>query len=482
MEALIFHLKAFTASIPAEENQIVPLIFEERTFLAVTNLINDKNNGSQQFRITLASTIGYLAEWFSANPDYLPSIFRFLINELSDCFNPVPAAMSLVEICCVCQSQLSDHCDEILNLCVQALSVASFNVKSRIFQAMSYITSALPTEEASPRILVMVGGIIAQLEQDLIMIDPSHPKKHMEPYNSIIIHIEYLKSFCKGSSSAPIGIELSESTEPLTEQEQITSVRFYEIISGLLDRFVDDLTILSELSMLLKECCKSGLSFIDAASVILLQKVASAFSRNPQSCLISTASSLFRRATNSSYQKTVDADLNTPCLEISQVFIANGISLESLESYPDLIHEYFIFLWEIILAKKGIVEQFPPPIVETIFAVALMNGLQVQEMLAYNTVLKFIKDFVTFGTEPLASQVMQILCKPIMERFLNSVLGAHPKNLMAKITSTMLEVIIAYPSQSQQAVLEYLQQHPKLCAKVDKTITERFYKDLFGYL
>ena len=446
----------------------------------MTSLINVNNDGSQSYRVTIAAMIGAFAEWFSSNPDYLPSVFRFLIGELSSCFNPVPASMALVEICCVCQVQLSSYCDEILNLCIQALSTAPISIKNRIFQSMSYITSALPSEEASPRIVVMVGGILSQLEVDILLIDPQSPKLHMEPYNSIIMHIEYLKSFCKGSSSAPIGIEISGSTEPLNEQEQVTSARFYEIISGLLDRFVNDLTVINELSQLLKECCRSGLSFIDAISDALLQRVAFSFSRTPQSCLISTASSLFKRAIYSSQLKTADKDLLKPCLEITQVFISNGISQEALEASPDLAHEYFEFLWEIISAKKGIVEQFPPSIVEAVFAVALMNGLQVQEMLAFNTVLKFIKDFVTFGTEALASEVMQILCKPIMERFLNSLLGAHPPNVIARITSTMLEVIIAYPSQSQQAVLEYLQHNPRLSAKVDKTITEKFYKDLFG--
>jgi hypothetical protein len=294
------------------------------------------------------------------------------------------------------------------------------------------------------------------------------------------MHIEYLKSFCKGSSNAPINIEISGSKEPLSEHDQVIAVRFYEVIAGLLDRFVGDLTMICELSMLLNECCKSGLSFIDVTSGALLEKVVITFSRTLQSCLILTAASLFRRAIYSSHKATSDAELQKSCLEISQAFISNGISHQALEANPDLVHEYFSFLWDLILAKKGIVEKFPASVLESIFAVALLNGLQVQEMLAYNRILKFIKDFVTFGTEPLASQVMQLLCKPMMERLLNSILGAHPPNLMAKITSTMLEVIIAYPSQSQQAVLEYLRQHPSLSTKVDNAVIERFYKDLFA--
>lgn len=114
---------------------------------------------------------GNFAEWLSSAPQSLPTCINFLLSELSSASNPNIAAFSLVEVCSLCQNALANHCDEVLGLCVNALSTCPPTVKGRVFQCMSYVVKALPDQESSPRITFLVGGIIDQISNDAAVLE-----------------------------------------------------------------------------------------------------------------------------------------------------------------------------------------------------------------------------------------------------------------------------------------------------------------------
>lgn len=164
LESMLFHFRAFSESISSDETEFVPLIFQESTFQAFLQICHTNQDGSKILRSTMSSTIGSYADWLSNNPSQaLPVCVRFLASELTASESPRIPSAALVEVSLTCSAALAPNCDQVLNLCVAALNSCSPEIKSQIFQSMAYIVKALPPDEASPRLVFLLNGILDEL-------------------------------------------------------------------------------------------------------------------------------------------------------------------------------------------------------------------------------------------------------------------------------------------------------------------------------
>lgn len=168
LETFLYHFRAFSESVSSDESQFVPAIFQESTFQAFIQVSRVGRNGSAIFRSTLAATIGNYAEWLASNTASLPICVNFLVGEVQTTNNPRIAASALVEVCSVCHDALSKHCDQVLQLCVTALNNCPSEIKGQIFHSISYIVKSLPANEASPRLVFLLDGIIDELSNELV--------------------------------------------------------------------------------------------------------------------------------------------------------------------------------------------------------------------------------------------------------------------------------------------------------------------------
>jgi hypothetical protein len=169
LETYLFHFRAFSESVSSDESQYIPAIFQASSFQTFLQISQSDRDGSSIFHSTLASTIGNYADWLSQNPtEALPVCIHFLVSEIEIAENPRIAASALVEICAVCHAALAPHCDQILNLCVGTLQSCRPDIKNQIFQSMAYLVKGLPVDEASPRLLYLLNGIMDELYQDLM--------------------------------------------------------------------------------------------------------------------------------------------------------------------------------------------------------------------------------------------------------------------------------------------------------------------------
>jgi hypothetical protein len=116
----------------------------------------------------LSVCFGNYAEWLANQPEHLPVCIEFLLFELANCEQPTAAAISMTELAALCQTPLSKHCDEVLNLCMSTLPSIPVHVQSKIIQSMLYIIQALPEKEARPRAKFILSGILDQLSQDVL--------------------------------------------------------------------------------------------------------------------------------------------------------------------------------------------------------------------------------------------------------------------------------------------------------------------------
>ncbi|KAJ3305067.1 hypothetical protein HDV03_001993 [Kappamyces sp. JEL0829] len=454
LEALLFHAKAFAESIAADEGVYTPMIFHESSLDLFQNLATSTRNGARILRLTVASMMGSFAEWLAVHPESLPKCVNFLVSELSASPNPSVAASSLVELCSICQVPLSKHCDEIMNLCLSILPQCSASVKGRVFQSMSYIVKALPQDEAGPRLSFLIGGIIDQVSQDLAIIRNAGGTTPATR-EALLMHLEFIKSFCKG------GRVDVDQLDGLSPEDASLGARFLEMSESVLGFFVHDEPILQEMSLVLGDCAKAHFHFFQPHAAQLLRLTANAFLATRHAFLITSCTLLFRSIDFHSASTVVSKAAADVCC----VFAEHFTSLTAMETSPDVVHEFFEFLWEVLHTQMSVVEHFPQDLVEAIFGTGIINGLQVQEFLAFNAVLKFVHGIVGLGmastTPTIVTRILDLVCKPVLECFLKSIAGAHSSSLLPKISKAMLELIAALPNVCQAHLVQLLQ--PGMC-------------------
>ncbi|KAJ3367666.1 hypothetical protein HDU91_001201 [Kappamyces sp. JEL0680] len=450
LEALLFHAKAFAESIAADEGVYTPMIFHESSLDLFQNLATSTRNGARILRLTVASMMGSFAEWLAVHPESLPKCVNFLVSELSASPNPSVAASSLVELCSICQVPLSKHCDEIMNLCLSILPLCSASVKGRVFQSMSYIVKALPQDEAGPRLSFLIGGIIDQVSQDLATIRNAGGTTPATR-EALLMHLEFIKSFCKGGR---VDVDQRDGLSP---EDASLGARFLEMSESVLGFFVHDEPILQEMSLVLGDCAKAHFPFFQPHAAQLLRLTANAFLATRHAFLITSCTLLFRSIDFHSASTVVSKTAADVCC----VFAEHFTSLTAMEASPDVVHEFFEFLWEVLHTQMSVVEHFPQDLVEAIFGTGIINGLQVQEFLAFNAVLKFVHGIVGLGmastTPTIVTRILDLVCKPVLECFLKSIAGAHSSSLLPKISKAMLELIAALPNACQAHLVQLLQ-------------------------
>jgi hypothetical protein len=493
LETLMFHLKSFAESVPAEEESYTVMIFQDTSMTFLQGLATSSRNGSKYFRLTLASLmgkfkrliLGNFAEWLAFHPTALPLCVNYLVTEITDSHNPIIAASSLVEVCATCQGPLAQHCDEVLNLCIAALSTCSTFVKSKIFLSISHIVKALPPSEATPRMSLLLGGIIDQLGQDVGSLS-NGIAPNLNQIESILMHLEFLESFSKGGNSY-LHCDLTETTTITPEEMQLGS-RFYTIVEAIMNTIREEV-ILQELAVAIKDCARAGLPLFQSQTLPLFFLIGATFKSTKQSYWMSSFTQLFRKI---NWAAAPYEPITIQIMDISNFISTEYSSLQSMENNPDIIHEYFLFLTEVILAhsnpkvlqnKKDIIEQFPANIMEGIFGVCLINGLYVQEPLAVNAVLTFLHDFInqsTCSTLPsICTHILQAICRPLLEAFLKSVAGGHPSSMLPKMCKGMLLVMNAYPDASRSILTDLLSQTMGKATPMDSQV---FLRGILGFV
>ena len=265
------------------------------------------------------------------------------------------------------------------------------------------------------------------------------------------------------SSSEVVLIDEDDSL-PLSVEEKRVGDRLTEIITQIFTRFPHEVSLIQEASLVVKECCKSGLRYIKPYRLSFLEITCAAFAKSRQACLLTSLTSVFEAIyVKTSSKIAFPLDSIVKCtFDISALFASNYSLASAMENHPDVVSEYFDFLSEVLMSKKGILEKLPHELLHAIFVVGLVEGLQVQEMLAYNSCIRFLYimvDLSQAATEPTVLQeILKTICKPVIKQFIRSIGGGHSQSTLPKICKTFLAVMVAFPSLTQEALSECLQQ------------------------
>jgi DNA-binding NarL/FixJ family response regulator len=224
IEACLHVVKAFSETVSTEENQYIPILFSSDTVQFINSLIERKVDGYVQLRITLASLFGAYGDWLSEREHLLSPVLDFLLSELQNSPHPSAAANALTDLSSVCQTPLSKHCDAVLTMCFSALGRCPPILQGKIIQSMMAVIQPLGGQECISRSLYVLNGII---EQFYIDIQNSNAGINTRP--DVILHLEFLKSFAKGTRNRVVELEKNAITPEEIEAGGRVLIIFQEI-------------------------------------------------------------------------------------------------------------------------------------------------------------------------------------------------------------------------------------------------------------
>ena len=279
------------------------------------------------------------------------------------------------------------------------------------------------------------------------------------------MHLDFVKSLARGGDSYSSEIiHITDDLKPVSPEESRVGFRLLEIVSQIMNQCSNDITLLQEASLVIKECCKSGLGFWRPHLLSFFQVTVSCFVKTRQAFLLIALTSLYRSI-------DLNSSLNNPfpfeemlkhLFDTVATFASHTPSPVEMESHPDVVCDFYIFLGQVLSSKKGLIEQLPHDLLHAIFVIILVQSLEVQEMLAFNSVLKFLVVFVDLSQatqiHPILQDILKMICKPIIRQLIRGIGGGHSQSTIPKICKSFLELMVAFPSLVQEGLKECLQE------------------------
>jgi hypothetical protein len=419
LEAIVYTLKCFAEAINCEESRWIPVLFQESSISVIQAIVGASRDGFRQMRLTMAGCCGNYAEWLANHSEYLAPTLKYLLYELEHCDQPTSAAIALTELSSLCQIPLSKHADEVLNMCMSTLHTVPANIQSRIIQSMLSIIQALPSHEASPRSRFMLGGIVDQLGQDILQWqDSAEPEAQKE---SLLLHLDFLKSFCKGCNQSIVELEVDIDSSLSVEDMEVSS-KLLQIIGAIFQRWLHELQIVQVTCEVIRDFTRCDNTIIKSILPRLLPTLTGAFSVNQQSCLLSSATAILDHSTPQKIQ-LVQQDYDQCYTQLVITFAEKCSSIEKMQQDPDVPFDFFEMLISIVRKLPNSVKNYPEHLCRLIFLDCLVLGLELREHFAIQGILKFLKEFLATGYEGSAledftKRILSIIGEPVIYQLL----------------------------------------------------------------
>jgi hypothetical protein len=419
LEATIYTLKCFAEAIDTEESKWIPVLFQQSSISTIQSIINANRDGSKQLRLSMSGCCGNYSEWLANHSDYLAPALNYLLHELEHCDQPTSAAIALTELASLCQVPLSKHADEVLNLCMNTLHTVPSNIQSRIIQSMLYIIQALPSQEALPRSRFMLAGIVEQLGQDLASWESSTNLDSQK--DSLLLHLDFLKSFCKGCNQSIVELEV-EVDIPLSNEDMEVTSKLLRIIETIFQRWLHELDVVQTVCEVIRDCTRCDNIIIKSLLPRLLPTLTAVFNLSQQSCVLSSATAILDHSTPQKI-KLVQQEYDQSYTQLVVIFAEKCSSMEKMQQDPDIPFDFFEMFIAILRKLPHSVRNYPEQLCRTIFLDCLVHGLELREHFAIQGILKFLKEFIATGYEGSAleqftKQILSIIGEPVIHQLL----------------------------------------------------------------
>nr|KAJ3422889.1 Serine/threonine-protein kinase 16 [Polyrhizophydium stewartii] len=461
IEAVIFALKACNEAVDSDESVFLPQVVQASTLQSI-NTICIQSDTTGQLRNTTLAFIGAYAEWLSRHPDCLPAVFEFLLASLSNARSHSAAASALREVCDLCRLSLAPYADQVINACLAVLPLPDPPSHGKIIESLSMVIQALPATDASPRLNMVLGGILTDLAAAIKQVHG--PTATNEQRIAILCQLGYLRSCCHGAG--PVGISIAalvDLVEPVprpSQQEQEIGANIAHAIRITISTWPQDDQMVQGACAVLSQVARSRLPYLVDEGEPLLAFLLESFKATPQTCLLRALVTL------SEYMCGVHEDRGDAIRQ--QLFMAVCThllvcfdSIVFLENHPDVVDEFVKLLQKYLSSHGTLVAAMDANVVTAVFATVFLQGLRLQERLAVTAVLKLLTEFVDAGFEssPVESVVKRVLSvsgPSILSGLVVALGGGQPRSLNDKIADVLFAFVAKFPSEARQGLTQCL--------------------------
>jgi hypothetical protein len=283
----------------------------------------------------------------------------------------------------------------------------------------------------------------------------------------------------------PVGSESKLSAEEYQLGQRVVS-NFEQILKfWLFDR-----DIVSKVSEVIKDTTKCDNPILLHHLPTFLKLLTVAFNASHQSCFLSGAASIMAHSTTQliSNSKNVYEQCS---VQIVTIFAEKCSSMASMEQDPDVPFEFFEFYIHVLKKLPQSIQSLNESLCRTLFLHCLVQGLELQEQMSIQAILKFLREFVAMGYEnsPLehfTKNILVLIGAPIIRQIIKVRLinkgigGGHPSSLVPKLGQTLFQFFVFFPVATQEGMIACLQEPDFPSRKVNDVEKQAFIKSLAG--
>ncbi|KAJ8323627.1 hypothetical protein QVD99_007205 [Batrachochytrium dendrobatidis] len=465
LEAFLFALKGFSESVDSNANVCLDQIIQTPVLQQIDSLCTT-HDLSGQLRNTCVSLLGLYADWLSTHHKSIGPAFEFVLSSLKTTRSCVLAANALRQICDSCRVSLATYSDHVINTCISVLSVTDRATHGKIIESLSMIIQALPTDEASPRLNMILDGILSELETLLVSAKSNTNLTQYRP--DVLAQLEYLIACSHGANSfddsKSVIVNLVDVPAAPNEHELRIGTNIANMIHTVIVLWHADEEMIQTACNVVSEMSKSSLPHLGSQCQPLISFFLKAVEQFPRACYLRTLSALTKYAASRQSEDEAGLVIRKEVFKtISTQVVERFATTSYMESHPDVVDEFVRMLYSFLIMHGSVVLQMEPGFMRTVVVTVILQGLKLQERLAVTTILKFVTDFINAPfeaavVEHIVKDVLDTTGLAIIHELLMALGGGLPRSLVDKVSDALFTLICKYPVHTRQGLQACLAQ------------------------
>ncbi|KAH6595665.1 hypothetical protein BASA61_003729 [Batrachochytrium salamandrivorans] len=458
-----FLLGAFSETIDSKENTYLAQILNAR-MLKQIDAICTPNDTSGLLRNTTLSVLGSFSPWLSKNPHDIGAIFEYILTSILIPRSCLSASSALRQVCDSCRISLAPYADQVVNACISALPSVERVAYNKIIESLSMVIQALPHDVASPRLNMVLNGIVVELGG---MLHAAKSAANISIYrHDVLVRLGYLKSCCHGAipseDSSTVPVNLVDVAAAPNEQEQQVGLDISNTIHATIAMWSQDEEMIQAACAVVNEISRSDLSHLVNQSSALLSFFLDAIKSQPRTCYLRVVATLTEYVVSRQMDTNTGLSIRREMFTVLCTHIADRFTtLEYMENNPDVVDEFVRMLYSFLVMYGSLAVQMDRGFICTVISTVMIQGLKLQERLAISTILRFVTDFVNSPfeavvVEHIVKDVMAVSGSAIVGALLTAIGGGLPRSLIDRLSDTMFVMVYKHPLQTIPCIRTWL--------------------------
>ncbi|EMR08751.1 hypothetical protein PNEG_02924 [Pneumocystis murina B123] len=460
IEAIIFSLTYISEIYPEEQSESDKYMLRifDSSFFSVLSL-----SSQTLVKHTALKFSGSYGTFIKRYPSVIPCVLTFLFNSLEDIELSYISSKSIYKIFSDCRSLITKELSTFLYVfkTMSDTLTFSFDVKQKIFAAISCVIQSLPDNEQ----IVPLDILIQKIIEDLKLAQSLKFKDFDKSTHLALSCANCLVSIGK-SMTSPHLVDTDNSNKHISNSADLIN----KII--LQQRLMEIFIIIEEICNCsedaIQSICdvlKSGFleyffgSFLNIEIIIcyLFER----FKLYGYSCLISSASYLV--AHKKSYNIADNADiLKSTLYEFVSLFIL-FLKKNEISNAPDVLHEFFDFLKIYIYHNIDIFINIQPSGIFDSLMTLIINSLSSEDNLIQKDAINFLIDFIVFcpNNEEEHNLILNVILRYgifIVREVVINIGGKSSKNFLVYFSDLLYKLSLKIPRNTRDWFLEVINE------------------------